>query len=71
MDISLLEALYITLIAFLAVTGTLLSIVLFKLIRILNTLEEMVQIYLQIKEIFQIYSQIPVMLIEFVKNMIL
>jgi hypothetical protein len=71
MDISLLEALYITLIAFLAVTGTLLSIVLFKLIRILNTLEEMVQIYLQIKEIFSLYSQIPVMLIEFVKNMIL
>ena len=66
----ILEILYITLIIFLIVIWTLLSIALVKFIRILNVLEEWVDIYQKIKQVMAIYEQIPTMLLEKAKDFV-
>lgn len=71
MDLSILEVLYIVLILFTTIVWTLLSIVLYKLIRVLNTLEEIVTIYDNIKSILMLYSQIPDMIFGYVKDLLL
>ena len=65
-----LEILYIVLIIFTTVIWTLLSIVLYKAIKILNALEEIVDLYNKVKQIMDIYSQIPEILFTYVKNLI-
>lgn len=65
-----LEILYIVLIIFTTVIWTLLSIVLYKTIKILNTLQEIIEIYNKVKQIIDIYSQIPEILFTYVKNLI-
>lgn len=65
-----LQILYIVLILFTIIVGTLLSIVLFKIIKILNTLEEIIDIYNKAKQIVNIYSQIPEILLTYFKNTI-
>lgn len=71
MDLTILEVLYIVLILFTTIVWTLLSIVLYKLIRVLNTLEEIVTIYDNIKNILTLYSKIPDMVFSYIKNLLL
>lgn len=71
MDISLQETLYIVLIFFTTIVWTLLSIVLYKLLKVLNTLTEIVELYNTVKSVLWLYSQIPEMLFWFLKDFIL
>lgn len=71
MDLSILEVLYIVLIFFTCVIGTLLSIILYKLLRIIDTLSEIVDIYNTVKQILGLYSQIPELIFGFVKDFLL
>lgn len=59
MTLTILEVLYIFLIAFTAVIWTLLTIALMRLIRILWVVQEITWIYEKIKEVFSAYSKIP------------
>ena len=71
MEITLLETLYIVVIFFTTLVWTLLSIVLFKLLKVLNTLTEIVELYNNVKSILWLYSQIPEMIFWFLKDFIL
>ncbi len=70
MDLSILEILYIVLIFFTTIIWTLLSIVLYKLIKVLNVLMEVVEIYNKVKQILSLYSQIPDLILDYVKDFI-
>lgn len=65
----IIEILYVVLIIFTVVIWTLLSVVLFKVIRILNTFEEIIAIYDKIKTILNIYAQIPEIALEYIKSL--
>lgn len=70
MEISILEVLYIVLILFTTIIWTLLSIVLYKLIKVLNVLMEIVEIYNKFRQIFLLYAQIPDLILDYVKDKI-
>lgn len=59
MELTTLDILYIALTAFVSVIWVLLSIVLFKLIKVLNVAVEITEYYFKIKSIFVAYSSIP------------
>lgn len=69
MTLTILEMLYIVLMLFTAIIWTLLSIVLYKLIKILNVASEMVEVYNKIRDIFLLYSQIPDLILNYVKEL--
>lgn len=62
-----IEILYVVLIIFTTVIWTLLSIVLYKTIKILNTLQEIIEIYNKVKQVLDIYSQIPEIILDYIK----
>lgn len=66
----IIEILYIVLIFFTTVIWTLLTIVLFKLIKILNVLMEVVEVYNRVKQIIDIYRQIPEIILDKAKEYI-
>lgn len=66
----IIEILYITLAFFTFIIGTLLSIVLYKLIKILNVAMEIVEIYNKAKQVMMLYSQIPDIIFHSLKEMI-
>jgi len=66
-----LDILYIVLSVFIIVIGSLLAIFLYKAIRILNVLMEIVEIYEKMKELFWIYKIIPDIIIKTIKKIIL
>ncbi|MDD5769613.1 MAG: hypothetical protein PHE25_01490 [Candidatus Gracilibacteria bacterium] len=70
MDLSILDVLYLVLILFTTVIGSLLSVVLYKLLGILNALTEIIEIYNNIKRIFLLYSHLPEIFIGYIKNFI-
>ncbi len=70
MEISILEVLYIVLILFTTIIWTLLSIVLYKLIKVLNVFMEIVEIYNKFRQIFLLYAQIPDLILDYVKDKI-
>lgn len=59
MAITILEALYIALIAFVSIIGTLLVIALVKVIRILSVVDEITSYYTKVKKILKAYEHIP------------
>lgn len=66
----IIEIFYIALTFFTVVIGTLLSIVLYKLIQILNVAMEIVEIYNRVKQIMALYSQIPDVIFDYLKQML-
>lgn len=71
MELTILEILYIVLIFFTTIVWTLLRVVLYKLIRILNTLEEIFAVYDNIKSILVLYKNIPNMIFSYVRDLLL
>ncbi|PZM86711.1 hypothetical protein DLH72_00270 [Candidatus Gracilibacteria bacterium] len=59
MELTILEALYIVLIVFTSVIGTLLVIILIRVLKILGPIVEIADFYNKVKSIFAVYSQIP------------
>lgn len=68
MTLTILEILYIVLIIFSSIIGTLLVLVLIKVLKILWPVTELVDIYNKIKNIFKMYASIPDMIKEKVKE---
>ncbi len=68
MTITILEALYIVLIVFTSVIGTLLVIALIKVIKILSVVNEITSYYTKIKQILKKYESIPNSVKEAVKS---
>ncbi|MCD5385251.1 hypothetical protein LRZ95_01130 [Candidatus Gracilibacteria bacterium] len=64
MTLTILDILYLVLIVFSAIIGTLLIIVLIRIYKILGPMVEILEIYNKIKSIFQAYANIP----ETIKN---
>ena len=69
MTLTILEILYIVLIAFSSVIWTLLIIVLVRVIKILWPVMEIIEFYNKIKQIFSAYASIPDKLKDQAKNM--
>ncbi len=65
-----LDILYITLTFFTIVIGTLFSIVLYKLIKVLNVLMEIIEIYNKAKQVMALYAQIPDIIFDYLKWML-
>jgi len=59
MEFSLLEILYFVLIIFTIVIGTLLSIVLFRVLQLLDIVSEIVWYYKKVKRVVAMYNNIP------------
>ena len=70
MDTVILNVLYVVLTFFTIIVWTLLSIVLYKLSKVLNVVMEMVEVYNKFKQIISIYNQIPEMILAKAKEMI-
>lgn len=68
MTLTILEVLYIFLIAFISIIWTLLSIVLIKVIKILWPITEIVETYNKAKKVLELYSSIPWIFMEWVKD---
>jgi hypothetical protein len=68
MTITILEALYIVLIVFTSVIGTLLVIALVKVVRILSVVDEITSYYTKIKQILKSYESIPNSVKEAIKS---
>jgi len=68
MTITILEALYIVLIVFTSIIGTLLVIALVKVIRILSVVDEITSYYTKIKQILKRYESIPSSVKEAIKS---
>lgn len=68
MTITILEALYIVLIVFTSIVGTLLVIALIKVIRILSVVDEITSYYTKIKQILKRYESIPSSVKEAIKS---
>jgi len=66
MTLTTLDILYITLSIFTWIIGTLLAIVLFKVIKILWPIQEMAGYYNTVKSYIAMYAQIPAMVKEYV-----
>jgi len=59
MTLTILEILYIVLIMFSSIIGTLLILVLIRVLKILWPVMEVVELYNKIKSMFQAYANIP------------
>ena len=70
MELQVLDILYITLIVFTTIIGTLLTIVLLRLLKVLWMATEIVDYYNKIKQIFSAYQKIPEMVKQKVKEFI-
>lgn len=70
MDMSLLEILYLVLIIFTSVVWILLSILLYKLLKIVNVLTEMVEVYTNIKNVIMVYSNLPQLILWYLKDIV-
>lgn len=70
MDMSLLEILYLVLIIFTSVVWILLSILLYKLLKIVNVLTEMVELYTNIKNVIMVYSNLPQLILWYLKDIV-
>lgn len=68
MSLTILEVLYIFLIAFTAIIWTLLTIVLMRLMKILWVVQEITWIYEKIKQALNAYSKIPETVKEVIKE---
>ncbi len=68
MTLTILEVLYIFLIAFTAIIWTLLTIVLMRLMKILWVVQEIIWIYDKIKQVFSTYSKIPEIIKDTIKE---
>lgn len=66
----IVEVLYIVLIFFTTIVWSLLSIVLYKILKVLNVVMEVVDIYNRVKQVMWIYSQIPDMILDKVKEFV-
>lgn len=64
MGLEIIDILYITLIIFISITWTLLTIILLKLIKVVSIASEIVNSYNKIKRILLAYKNIPNMLKE-------
>lgn len=58
-EISILELLYLVLTFFLVIIGTLLTLVLLRLLKILKVGVEMAEYYYKLKQVFIYYSMVP------------
>ncbi len=68
MELQVLDMLYITLTVFSAIIGTLLTLVLIRVLKVLWMATEIVDYYNKIKHIFSAYKQIPDIIKEKVKE---
>ena len=68
MEIQVIDMLYITLTVFTAIIGTLLTIVLIRVLKVLWMATEIVDYYNKIKQIFSAYQKIPDMVKEKIKE---
>lgn len=59
MTLTILDSLFLVLIVFSSIIGTLLVLVLIRVIKILGPVIELVEIYNKIKSIFSAYASIP------------
>lgn len=66
----LLDILYIVLIIFTVIIWSLLSIVLYRILKILDIMMEILAIYNKVKAIAHMYWQIPEFAVEYIKNKI-
>lgn len=70
LELTTLDLLYIVLIFFTTIIWTLLTIVLLRLLKILNVAVEIANIYIKIKQIVSVYSHIPTLVKEKVMGII-
>lgn len=70
MTLTTLDILYITLSIFTWIIGTLLAIVLFKVIKILWPIQEIVWYYETVKSYIAMYAQIPWMVKEYIFDLL-
>jgi len=70
MTLTILELLYIVLALFVAVIGTLLTIILVRVIKILGPIMEIVNLYNKVKQILELYASIPQTIVDWVKDSI-
>ncbi|MDD2908116.1 MAG: hypothetical protein PHH98_05785 [Candidatus Gracilibacteria bacterium] len=70
MTLTILEVLYIVLIVFSSIIGTLLVLVLIRVLKILGPVMELLEIYNKIKSIFAAYASIPDKIKDFAKDYI-
>lgn len=70
MTLTILEVLYIVLIVFSSIIGTLLVLVLIRVLKILWPVMELLEIYNKIKSIFAAYASIPDKIKDFAKDYI-
>lgn len=70
MTLTILEALYIVLIVFSSIIGTLLVLVLIRALKILWPVMELVEFYNKIKSIFSAYASIPDKIKDYAKDFI-
>ena len=70
MELQIIDMLYITLIIFTSIIWTLLTIVLLRLIKVLNMATEIVDFYNKIKQILSAYKNIPSIFKEKVQDII-
>lgn len=68
MLLSLLDVLYIVLILFTCIIGTLLTIILIKVIRMMEVIDEMLYYYGRVKKVLWVYAQVPNMVKEKIKS---
>ena len=59
MYLEIIDILYIVLIIFTSIIGTLLTIILMRVMKVLNMATEIVDFYNKIKQVFVTYKQIP------------
>ncbi|MDD3145241.1 MAG: hypothetical protein PHV23_03985 [Candidatus Gracilibacteria bacterium] len=70
MTLTILEVLYLVLIVFSSIIGTLLVLVLIRVLKILGPVMELLEIYNKIKSIFSAYASIPDKIKDFAKDYI-
>ncbi|MBW7954392.1 hypothetical protein H3C61_01125 [Candidatus Gracilibacteria bacterium] len=64
----IIEILYIVLIFFTVIIGSLISILLYKLLKIISVITEIIEVYNEIKQIISFYNQIPKVFFESIKK---
>lgn len=70
MELTILEILYIVLIVFTSIIWTLLIITLFRVLKVLKAITEVVDFYNKIKQILNIYAHIPEIIISSIKEVL-
>lgn len=68
MMLSLIDILYIVLIFFTCIIGTLLTLILIKVLRVLEVVDEILFYYGRVKKVFWMYANIPQMIKEKIKS---